>query len=206
MFHRRLDARWLTSTTFTRSDGELASLVVDGRLLDAEVVREVARRAQREGRAFVLYDIDAPFELTLLGVMMRDPFAGADPVPPFGELTRGFREARNNRQEVIDWFSSSEAVGRYELYVAGLDGHISGVPQSRREDLILTCSPKPSSPLRGRRFTSPTSPLSARRCSRLPTSTTSWVRFRPRSRTGHGVSCRSTSSEDERGRKRDRAW
>lgn len=136
--HRRLerDVRGLR-----RSDGELASLVLDGRLLTPQAVSDAAVRAQQQGRAFVLYDIDAPFELTLLGVMMRDPFAGADPVPPFGELARGFREARNNRQEVIDWVSSSsDSVGRYELYVTGPGGqHVKAMETraAQRDPTVL---------------------------------------------------------------------
>ena len=135
--HRRLERE---VRGLRRSDGELASLVLDGRLLTPDVVRETARRAQQQGRGFVLYDIDAPFELTLLGVMMRDPFAGVDPVPPFSELARAFPEARNNRQRVIDWFATSEAIGRYELYVAGPGGqHVKAMETraGQRDPVVL---------------------------------------------------------------------
>ena len=96
------------------SDGKPASMLIDQRLPGIKDVQEYAQLAKESGRKFVLYDVDAPLEDSLVGVLDREP-GGADPLPPFDIVAGGFKAVRENRAAVIDLFSDP-SVGTYHLY------------------------------------------------------------------------------------------
>jgi hypothetical protein len=71
--------------------------------------------AKDSGREFVLYDVDAPLEASLAGVLERIP-GGADPLPPFDIVASGFSSVRSNRTKVLDMFLADPKLGTYEMY------------------------------------------------------------------------------------------
>lgn len=60
-------------------------------------------------------DIDAPLELSLLGVLQRKP-AGDSPRPPYVAVSSGFAAVRSNRLDVIDKFIAKPELGSYHLF------------------------------------------------------------------------------------------
>lgn len=111
MLAGRLEKELLGMTTV---DGQPASMLVDKRLLKVDDVRGYAEMARASGRKFVLYDVDAPLEHSLAGVLERTP-GGADPLPPFEVVADGFEAVRANREEVMALFDDP-ATGSYHLY------------------------------------------------------------------------------------------
>lgn len=112
MLATRLERELLAMKT---SDGkELGSILIDKRLAGIGDVQMYAKMAKDSGRKFVLYDVDAPLEVSLAGVLERQP-GGADPLPPFEIVAGGFTSVRNNRGAVIDFFSDG-SVGNYTLF------------------------------------------------------------------------------------------
>jgi hypothetical protein len=104
------------------SDGkELGSILIDKRLATLEEVRKYIALAKQTGRKFMLYDIDAPLEVSLAGVLERLP-EGADPLPPFDIVADGFAAVRNNRDDVMKLFESDPTLGTYELYATTAQG------------------------------------------------------------------------------------
>jgi hypothetical protein len=99
----------------TTSDGAKGDILIDKRLATVGDVQAYAKMAKDTGRKFVLYDVDAPLETSLAGVLERVP-GGADPLPPFDVVSGGFKAVRSNRQGVIEMFTSDPAFGDYVLY------------------------------------------------------------------------------------------
>lgn len=117
-----------SSTLAWRLKGELmdapGSLLVDQRLGYFEDVQGLMQNAQRTGRKFNVYDVDAPLEMSLVGVLMRKP-GGADPIPPFSVVAEGgFVPARENRRRSMALFEGPEgaSVGKYEVFGTTADG------------------------------------------------------------------------------------
>ena len=101
-------------------DGRPASLLVDQRLLTLKDVQEYAASAARSGRKFVLYDVDASLELSLVGVLLRQKVEDG-PIPPYATIARGFQDAHNNRRGIQDWMSVPGR-GDYYLFTTKPDG------------------------------------------------------------------------------------
>ena len=119
MLAERLEGELLTMKT---SDGkELGSMLIDKRLANAGDVSHYAKLAKDSGRKFVLYDVDAPLEVSLAGVLERVP-GGADPLPPFDIVAGGFKGVRSNRQAVVDMFLADSSLGTYEIYGTRANG------------------------------------------------------------------------------------
>ncbi len=98
------------------SDGKaLGSMLIDKRLLSVGEVRHYAEMAKSSGRKFVLYDVDAPLEASLAGVLERIP-GGSDPLPPFEVVSGGFKGVRDNRQAVLELFTSDASLGSYQVF------------------------------------------------------------------------------------------
>src|SRR5262249_31748402 len=95
-------------------------MLIDKRLLSVGDVRGYAEMAKTSGRKYVLFDVDAPLEDSLVGVLERTP-GGADPLPPFDVVAKGFEGVRLNRDDVINLFSDP-TVGTYHLYGTRPDG------------------------------------------------------------------------------------
>jgi hypothetical protein len=113
MLAERLEGELLDMKT---SDGkELGSMLIDKRLANAGDVAHYAKMAKDSGRKFVLYDVDAPLEVSLAGVLERVP-GGADPLPPYDIVEGGFNGVRENRRAVVDMFTNDPSLGTYELY------------------------------------------------------------------------------------------
>ena len=104
------------------SDGkELGSILIDRRLAELKDVQDCIKLAKDTGRKFNLYDIDAPLEVSLAGVLERQA-GGADPLPPFDAVAGGFSAVRNNRKAIVEMFSSDATLGTYELYATTARG------------------------------------------------------------------------------------
>jgi hypothetical protein len=84
-------------------------------------VQDYAALAKATGRKFNLYDVDAPLEVSLAGVLERVP-GGNDPIPPFSEIVKGFNGVRGDREAVIDFFRANPQVGKYELFATQPNG------------------------------------------------------------------------------------
>jgi len=89
--------------------------LIDKRLATVGDVQAYAKMAKDTGRKFVLYDVDAPLETSLAGVLERVP-GGADPLPPFDVVAGGFKAVRSNRKGVIEMFTADPSFGDYVLY------------------------------------------------------------------------------------------
>lgn len=96
------------------SDGQPASMLIDKRLLFPSEVKSYAQLAQQTGRRFVLFDVDAGLEDSLIGVLERVA-GGPDPLTPFQVVADGFKAVRDNRPEVRALFEAAE-FGEYRLY------------------------------------------------------------------------------------------
>lgn len=119
MLANRLQHELLAMRT---TDGtELASILIDKRLANLDDVLAHAQLARETGRKFVLYDVDAPLQTSLAGVLER--IGGQnDPVPNYEVVGKGFEALRNQRGAVIAAFERDPSLGRYELYGARDDG------------------------------------------------------------------------------------
>lgn len=104
------------------SDGRVGSIMIDKRLATVEDVRHYAQMAKRTGRRLSLYDVDAPLEVSLAGVLERAP-GGPDPLPEYNVVGDGFDAVRANRRAVMKVFQNDPALGTYELYVTRSDGN-----------------------------------------------------------------------------------
>ena len=102
------------------STGKSASILIDKRLATKGEVAEYINFAKTSGRKIVLYDVDAPLEASLVGVLERAP-GGNDPLPPFDVVAGGFTSVRNDRVDVINLFKQPD-VGTYVLYGTRADG------------------------------------------------------------------------------------
>jgi hypothetical protein len=98
-----------------------ATILVDKRLAKLKEVKAYADAARESGRDFMLCDVDAPLEASLVGVLRREP-GGPDPLPSFDVVKEGFEAVREDRAAVIKLFQSGEATGTYKLYVADHTG------------------------------------------------------------------------------------
>jgi hypothetical protein len=102
------------------TSGKDASILIDKRLASVRDVEQYMKMAQDSGRKFVLYDVDAPLEASLVGVLERR--AGeSDPLPPFDIVAGGFTSVRNDRLDVIKLFERP-GNGTYTLYGTRADG------------------------------------------------------------------------------------
>jgi hypothetical protein len=104
----------------TTADGKPATMLIDKRLAGLTDVQGYAAIAKASGRKFVLFDVDAPLEDSLAGVLDREP-GGADPLPPFKIVSDGFDAVRLHRAGVIEAFSDP-SFGTYHLYATRPDG------------------------------------------------------------------------------------
>jgi hypothetical protein len=60
-------------------------------------------------------------------VLERVP-GGADPIPPFLEIVKGFNGVRGDRKAVIQFFEANPQAGKYELFATLPNGSkIGGV-------------------------------------------------------------------------------
>lgn len=106
----------------TTSDGEEpGTMVIDKRLATVPEVQRYAQMAKETNRKLSLHDVDAPLEVSLAGVLERQP-GGKDPLPPFDIVQSGFTMVRGNRSAVIDLFKADREYGEYELYATKPDG------------------------------------------------------------------------------------
>ena len=113
MLAKRLEGEVLGLRT---SDGkEVGSILIDRRLASIDEVRAYADRAKASGRKFVLIDVDAPLESSLVGVLERVP-GDADPLPPFKVVMDGFVDVRGDRSAVIKMFRKDPSLGTYEIF------------------------------------------------------------------------------------------
>lgn len=104
------------------SDGkELASILIDKRLATLNDVLSYAELARETNRKFVLYDVDAPLQTSLAGVLERVG-GQSDPLPNYDVVGNGFTAIRYHRRAVIAAFENDPSLGRYELYGARDDG------------------------------------------------------------------------------------
>jgi hypothetical protein len=104
------------------SDGkQAATIMVDKRLATLNDVKEYADIARATDRKFVMYDVDAPLEVSLAGVLERAP-GGSDPLPKFDVVADGFRDVRRDRNAVIKFFEQNPDVGSYELFATAANG------------------------------------------------------------------------------------
>ncbi len=111
-----------TLRTIQTSDGkELGSILIDKRLARLEDVQAYAKMAEDTGRKLNVYDVDAPLEVSLAGVLERIP-GGNDPLPPYKIIADGFKDVRTNRADVIKFFEDNPQLGKYELYGTLADG------------------------------------------------------------------------------------
>ncbi len=111
-----------TLRTIQTSDGaELGSILIDKRLARLEDVQTYAKMAEDTGRKLNVYDVDAPLEVSLAGVLERIP-GGNDPLPPYQIIADGFRDIRTNRANVIEFYEDHPNLGKYELYGTLPDG------------------------------------------------------------------------------------
>jgi hypothetical protein len=102
------------------------NVLIDKRLLTVDDVAEYFNLAQSTGRKFALFDVDAPLESSLSGVLEREQpsvqmakGAGAiDPLPPFDVVAKGFKGIRDNRLKVIKFLRDKPGV-KYDLYSGG---------------------------------------------------------------------------------------
>ncbi|MEM7275078.1 MAG: zeta toxin family protein [Actinomycetota bacterium] len=98
-----------------RPDGQPISFLVDQRLGRSRDVTALRRLAEQSGRRLHVYDVDAPLEVSLVGVLMRPP-GGADPIPPFHVIAdEGFLLVRNQRDRVAQLFQQHPELGTYRL-------------------------------------------------------------------------------------------
>ena len=97
------------------ADGKPVSMLIDKRLATLGDVQGYAQLAKATGRKFVLYDVEAPLEASLAGVLERQP-GGADPLPPFEVVANGFKAIHENRAGVVALFQSDATLGSYELF------------------------------------------------------------------------------------------
>lgn len=104
------------------SDGEEpGTMVIDKRLATVGEVQRYAQMAKETNRKLSLHDVDAPLEVSLAGVLERQP-GGKDPLPPFDIVQSGFTMVRGNRSAVIELFKADPSYGEYELYATTPDG------------------------------------------------------------------------------------
>lgn len=137
-------------TGMKTSDGkEVGSMLVDKRLPTVENVMEYARLAQSSGRRLVLHDVDAPLEVSLAGVLERQP-GGDDPLPEFSIVKGGFDAVRANRVDVYSLFKNDPSLGDYELYATKADGQrikiaevVSGAAQVHDPELFFEVTAPP---------------------------------------------------------------
>jgi hypothetical protein len=108
-------------TIKTSDDTELGSILIDKRLARLEDVQHYAKMAEETGRKLNLYDVDAPLEVSLAGVLERIPGSN-DPLPPYHIIADGFRDIRNYRRDVVKFFQDNPNLGKYELYGTLPDG------------------------------------------------------------------------------------
>lgn len=119
MLATRLETELLNLKT---SDGkELGSILIDKRLANLDDVLHYAKLAKESGRKFELFDVDAPLEVSLAGVLERKP-GGNDPLPPFDVVSKGFEAVRGNRKPVIDLFLKNPSLGEYHLFATKPNG------------------------------------------------------------------------------------
>ncbi len=105
-----------------RTNGEPISMLIDQRLGTANDVRALEELAGETGRQLYVYDIDAPLEVSLVGVLDRTP-GGPSPIPPFDIIAGGgFVPVRSHRSEVMRLFENNPELGTYELYGTTSDG------------------------------------------------------------------------------------
>lgn len=108
--------------TLRTSDGtDIGSVMIDKRLATVEDVQGYARMAKETGRKLALYDVDAPLEVSLAGVLEREP-GRSDPLPGYEIIGSGFTAVRSNRMAVIDLFVADPSLGSYELYATKPSG------------------------------------------------------------------------------------
>jgi hypothetical protein len=111
--HSRSTKRRMTAELrdMKTSDGRVASMLIDKRLASAGEVGTYAELARSTGRKFVLFEVDAPLEASLAGVLERAP-GGVDPLPPFNIVADGFRSIHSDRGAVIEMFMGPPGVRR----------------------------------------------------------------------------------------------
>jgi Zeta toxin len=136
-------------TIKTSDNTELGSILIDKRLARLEDVQQYAKMAQETGRKLNLYDVDAPLEVSLAGVLERIP-GGNDPLPPYDVIAKGFDDVRTHRDNVIKFFQDNPQLGKYELYGTLPDGSkvkvaevVDGSVKVFENELYLEVTAKP---------------------------------------------------------------
>lgn len=77
--------------------------------------------ARETGRQLNAYDVDAPLDVSLAGVLERVP-GGNDPSPPCDVIADGFRTVRSERPHVIEFFENNPRLGSYDLHATKPNG------------------------------------------------------------------------------------
>jgi hypothetical protein len=134
MLASRLEAE-LKTLKVTGGD-QAGSIMIDKRLANVGDVQGYADMAKATGRKLALYDVDAPIETSLAGVLERAP-GGSDPLPPYDIVGGGYTAVRGNRQAVIDMFVNNPDIGSYELYGTRADGQKVKVAQVVAGELTI---------------------------------------------------------------------
>ncbi|MBL8627842.1 MAG: S8 family serine peptidase [Myxococcales bacterium] len=101
-------------------DGTPASILVDQRLLTVANVEEMVKAARRTHRRLVVIDVDAPLEMSLVGVLMRRRVVDG-PVPAFQVVGDGFKLARSERRAVSELMAKTPN-SEYLLFGTQPDG------------------------------------------------------------------------------------
>ncbi|MBU2114230.1 MAG: RHS domain-containing protein [Gammaproteobacteria bacterium] len=101
---------------------QVPSIIVDKRLGGLYEVENLHKEALETGRQLNVFDVDAPLEMSLLGVLLREP-GGDDPIVPFDVVAGGFISARGNREQFVQYYEKNPSLGRYELYHTLPDGN-----------------------------------------------------------------------------------
>ncbi|MEM7324839.1 MAG: hypothetical protein AAF531_17260 [Actinomycetota bacterium] len=105
-----------------RPDGQPISFLVDQRLATLDSVESLLQLATETDRRLAVYDVDAPLEVSLVGVLSRTP-GGRDPIPSFSVVAEnGFVPIRNERQAVIELLRAHPETASYALYGTRPDG------------------------------------------------------------------------------------
>lgn len=112
-----------------------ASVLVDRRLGAQSDFDEMVKSADKTGKRVELYDVDAPLEASLCGVLVREP-GGIDPIPPFEAIAWGFKSIREDRLKILEQAALEGNVDRYELFATLPDGSKARAVTMEGSDMV----------------------------------------------------------------------
>ncbi|MBO1895161.1 RHS domain-containing protein [Shewanella sp. BF02_Schw] len=116
---------------------KVPSIIVDKRLGGLYEIKALHKEALATDRQVNVFDVDAPLEMSLLGVLMRKP-GGDDPIVPFHIVAGGFQAARKNRKHFVSYYEENPSLGRYELYGTASNGDKVLVAKVYNGELVIS--------------------------------------------------------------------